>query len=78
MLLCFGFCSFGFEIIPHPGCYITSIVAKNQASAKQHPKAELLLFKNYSHSSSTLSSRNNRTYSKKKQNNKYICIHEMI
>ena len=38
---------------------------KNQANAKQHPEAELLLFENYSHSSFTLSSRNNRTYSKK-------------
>ena len=28
MLLCFGFCSFGFEAIPHPSCYLTSIVDK--------------------------------------------------
>ena len=41
-------------------------LAKNQANAKQHPEAELLLFENYSHSSSTLSSKNNRTYSEKK------------
>ena len=34
-------------------------LVKNKANAKQHPKAELLLFKNYSHSSSTLSSKNN-------------------
>ena len=40
-------------------------LAKNQANAKQNPEAELLLFENYSHSSSTLSSKNNRTYSKK-------------
>ena len=40
-------------------------LAKNQADAKQHPQAELFLFENYSHSSSTLSSRNNSTYSKK-------------
>ena len=40
-------------------------LAKNQANAKQHPEAELLLFENYSHSSSTLSSKNNSTYSKK-------------
>ena len=39
-------------------------LAKNQANAKQHPEAELLLFEIYSHSSSTLSSKNNRTYSK--------------
>ena len=41
-------------------------LAKNQANAKQHPDVELLLFENYSHSSSTLSSKNDRTYSKKK------------
>ena len=40
-------------------------LAKNQVKAKQHPEAELLLFENYSHSSSTLSSNNNRIYSKK-------------
>ena len=34
--------------------------AKTQARAKQHPKAELLLFENYSLSSSTLSSTNDR------------------
>ena len=39
-------------------------LAKNQANAKQHPKTKLLLFENYSHSSSMLS-KNNRTYSKK-------------
>ena len=38
-------------------------LAKNQANAKQHPVAELLLFENYSHSSPTLSSKNNRIYS---------------
>ena len=31
--------------------------AKNQAKAKQHPAAELLLLRNYSLSSSTLSSK---------------------
>ena len=41
------------------------ILAKCQANAKQHPEAELLLFENYSHSSFTLSSKNNSTYSKK-------------
>ena len=40
-------------------------LAKNQANAKQHPEAELLVFENYSHSSSTLSSENNRAYSEK-------------
>ena len=40
-------------------------MAKNQEVAKQHPKAELLLFQNNSHSSYTLSTKNNGTYSKK-------------
>ena len=40
-------------------------LAKKQAHAKQNPDADLLLFENYSHFSSTLSSKNNRTYSKK-------------
>ena len=34
--------------------------AKNQAKAKQHPEAELLLLRNYLLSSSTLSSENNK------------------
>ena len=40
-------------------------MAKTQANAKQHPEVELLLFENYSHSSFTLSFKNNRKYSKK-------------
>ena len=40
-------------------------LAKNQANAKRHPETELLLYENFSHSSSTLSPKNNRTYSKK-------------
>ena len=39
-------------------------LVKNQANTKQHPEAELLLYENYSHSPSTLSSKNNRRYSK--------------
>ena len=45
--------------------------AKNQPNAKQHSQAELLLFENYSHSSSTLSSKNNGTYSKKE----HVCLY---
>ena len=26
MLICFGFCAFGFEATPHPSCYLNSIV----------------------------------------------------
>ena len=40
-------------------------LAKNQANAKEHQEAELLLLENYSYISSALSSKNNRTYSKK-------------
>ena len=40
-------------------------LAKNQANAKPHPEAEVLLFENYSHSSPMLSSKSNRTHSKK-------------
>ena len=40
-------------------------IGKTDVNAKQHSEAEPLLFKSYSHSSSTLSSKNNRTYSKK-------------
>ena len=40
-------------------------LAKNQAKSKQHLDTELLLFENCSLSSSTLSSKNNRTFSKK-------------
>ena len=36
-------------------------LTKRQTNEKQHTQAELLLFRNYSHFSSTLSSRNNRT-----------------
>ena len=39
--------------------------ATNQVKAKQHPKAELLLFENYLLSSSNLASRDDMTYSKK-------------
>ena len=40
-------------------------LAKNQVIAKQHPEIELLLFENYLHSSSMLSFKNNRTFSKR-------------
>ena len=40
-------------------------LAKTQANGKHHPEAEFQLFENYSNSSLALSSKNNRTYSKK-------------
>ena len=42
-------------------------LAKNQAEAKQHPEAELLLFENHSLSSFLLSSKNKRRHSKSVQ-----------
>ena len=40
-------------------------LATKSGKSKQHPEAELLLFENYLHYLSTLSTKNNRTYSKK-------------
>ena len=53
-------------------------LVKNQANAKQHPEAELLLFENCSHSSSTLSFKKTMIHSKNNKNNKCICIPEII
>ena len=53
-------------------------LAINQAKAKQHPDAELLLFDNHSLFSSTLSFKNNRRYHKKCIKDKYICLNEDI
>ena len=51
---------------------------KHQANAKQHPEAELLLFENYSKSSSTLSSKKIGHVLKNKQKIKCVCIHKII
>ena len=53
-------------------------LAKKQANAKQHPEAELLLFENYSHFSSTISSKVMGHILKNNQKNKNFCIHEII
>ena len=47
-------------------------MAKNWAKAKQHPEAELSPFENYSLSSSTLSTKTNKRYSKKCTKNKCV------
>ena len=52
-------------------------LAKNQAKAKQHPVAEFLLFENYPLSSSMLSSKNKRRYTKKKQETG-ACFNEIV
>ena len=49
--------------------------AKKQVKAKQNPEAELLLLRNYSLSSSTLSSKNNKRYSETCVKNKFVCFH---
>ena len=48
-------------------------LAKDWAKAKQHTEPELLLLQNYLFSSSTLSSKNNRAYSKKCAK-KQVCL----
>ena len=52
-------------IKPNFICNTRLKLAKNQANAKQYSEAELFLLENYSYSSSTLSSKNDREYSKK-------------
>ena len=51
---------------------------KNQAKAKENPEAELLLLRNYSLSSSTLSSKSNKRYSETCGKNKYVCFHAIM
>ena len=53
-------------------------MAKNQAKAKQHPEAELLIPENYSLSSSTLSPKNNRKHSKICTKDKHVCLNVVI
>ena len=78
-----GFSRLAFDI--HT-CFISNTfinndrlkLAKNKAKAKQHPQAELLLFENYSLSSSRVSSKSNSRYSKKCTKSKYVCLIEVI
>ena len=56
-------------------------LVKSQANIKQHPKAEHLLFENYSHFASTLIINRTKIIGnilKYTQNNNYVCIHEII
>ena len=53
-------------------------IGKNEAKTKQHPEAELLLFRNYSLYSSMWSSRNNRRYFKNCTKANSICFNEVI
>ena len=62
-------------------CFISNtrlILAKNGATAKPCPEAELLLSENRLLSSSTLSSNGNRTYSKKSEKRSCVCFNEII
>ena len=52
--------------------------AKKQAKAKQYPGPELLLYENYSISLSTLSSKNNKTYSKEYAKKNFVYFNEII
>ena len=51
---------------------------KKQVKAKQYPEAELLLLRNYSLSSSTLSLKNNKRYFETCAKNKYVYFHVII
>ena len=52
------------------------LMSKIKPNAKQHPDAELLLFENYLHYSSILSSKNNSSYSNsKKQAKEQMCLY---
>ena len=53
-------------------------IGKSQAKAKQQPETKLLLLENYSLSSSALSYKNNRRYSKKCTKNMCVCFNEVI
>ena len=53
-------------------------LTKSQVNAKQHLEAKLLKNLKIIHSSSTLSPKNNRAYSKNKQNSRSVCFHEII
>ena len=53
-------------------------LAKNSTNTKQYPEAGILLFENSSYSSSNLSSKNNRTYSRTYSTKKakgQACLH---
>ena len=52
-------------------------LVKHQANAKQHSEAELQLFYNYSHSSTTLSSKIIAHILKNKRKSKCLFIHEI-
>ena len=47
-------------------------MVKNQTKPKQHPEAKLYLFENYSLSSSTLSAKNSKRYSKQYKKQVYL------
>ena len=53
-------------------------LAKNQAKAEQHPKAELLLFENYSLCSSMELFKTNLRYSKKCAKIKCVSFNDII
>ena len=54
------------------------LAKKKQAKTKQHVVAKFLLLENYVRSSSTLSSKDNKRYSKKCAKNKYVYLNQLI
>ena len=53
-------------------------IGENQAKSRQQSEAKFLLFENYSLSSSTLSSKNNKKCSKKCTKNKYASLNKVL
>ena len=62
----------------HFNKHLQAKIGKNQAKVKQHPEAELSIFENYSFSSSSLSTKNNRNHSKKCTKNKCVCFNGVM
>ena len=52
-------------------------MTKNQGNAKQHPEAKLILFENYSRSTSRYHPKITGDILRNKQNNKCVCTHEI-
>ena len=53
-------------------------LTKNQTKVMEHPEAKLLLFENYSLSTSMLSSKTNMRYPKKCAKHKCACFNEIM
>ena len=75
------FCLFQYTLYFVSNTFINNArlkLAENWVKAKTQPEAELLLFENYSLSSSTLWTKNDRRHSKKCTKNKCVCFNDVI